>query len=106
LIHNQTISRPASTRITYVRVAHPAAVPVHARPDLGHHLRHSQATVAPETTRPVWRSRSSFWSAEDTRQYATTRPDSTASGWITSHRPVAVWITGIWPFLAHSHPVW
>jgi hypothetical protein len=28
------------------------------------------------------------------------------SSWITSHRPVAVWITGIWPFLAHSHPVW
>src|SRR5574342_683095 len=36
--------------------------------------------VAPATTRPTCRSRSSFWSAEDTRQYATTRPASTGFG--------------------------
>src|SRR3977135_1381697 len=30
--------------------------------------------VASATTRPIWRSRSSFWSAEDTRQYAATMP--------------------------------
>jgi hypothetical protein len=59
--------------------------------------------VAPAATRPVCRSRSSRWSAGQTRQYATTRP-SPGSGTVTSHRPDGVRTTGTGIF--PSRAVW
>ena len=63
--------------------------------------------VAPAATRPACRSRSSRWSADETRQYATTRP-SPGSGTVTSHRPDGVCTTGtgIFPSRAHPHAAW
>ena len=63
--------------------------------------------VAPATTLPACRSRSSRWPADDTRHYATTRP-SPSSGAVTSHRPDGVCTTRtvIFPSRAHSHAVW
>jgi hypothetical protein len=56
--------------------------------------------LAPATTRPTWRSRSSFCSAEDTRQYAATMPTTDTgfgSGSTRINRPARRAETGSFP---------
>jgi hypothetical protein len=74
-------------------------------PLLTHSVGHDAPTLH---LRRYCRSRSVFWSAEDTRQYATTRPDASTAGSSTSHVPDGVWRTGtgIRPSFAHVHAVW
>ncbi|MEU0437108.1 hypothetical protein ABZ153_36955, partial [Streptomyces sp. NPDC006290] len=63
---------------------------------------------APDTTRAACRSRSALWSADDTRQYATTRPDGWTATSSTNHVPDGAWRTGtgIFPSLTHRQAVW
>jgi hypothetical protein len=86
-----------------------AAVAFNPDPTSDHHLRDHQ----PQRRRALHDTghvpvSSGLWSAEETRQYATTRPSAIGSGPATSHVPDGVWTTGtgIRPSFAHNQAVW
>jgi hypothetical protein len=79
--------RTSNTRIFAAQGAFPLdPAPPHRSTSVDSGLR--PCVVAPLTTRPAWRSRSSRWSDDETRTYATVSPPGLGAGGSTMMVPV------------------